>query len=346
MKTRSHFKFASLSLALFLAVGLYNCKPDETEPDIPKFEEEYNNVKLPEIKQTTPAPVTTVAGSVTTSAATAAVTTGLTAGTVTPAVTAAAADVQKVIAPAEAEKINAAFTPTVISAIASGGAIPADLKASMQAIASNPALAAYLPKVNLPAVNGTVVTGLVKDRPATKNDPLITLPDFSIAEILSPCTDTARAAYNRAKATLDAARTSQRLTVTNTYNTAIAGISPAACLATAGTNQATRNSAASTRLSSWLSYVSSLTTVEESTRTLLSLFGYTVFFEDIEASTNLYNADTAACNLAAELAIANAATARNADYATIETNYSGQITSMQSTLNASFQTCHDQGQGD
>ncbi|WP_259013915.1 hypothetical protein [Emticicia fluvialis] len=346
MKTGRKFKFASLSLVMALAVSMYNCKSKDAEPEIPKFEEKYKDVKLPDVKPTTPAAVTTTQGSVTASATTTAVTTALATGTVTSDVTTAAANVEKVIAPSEAGKISAAFTPAVVSNLVSTGTLPADLKASVQAIALNPALAAYLPKITLPSVNGTVVTGFVKESSFTKNESLIKFPDYAVAAVNSACTDSAQLAFNRAKATIDAARATQEQTVNATYANRVAAANSAACIATAGTSFSTRNTTANNLLQAGLTALASVKdTLGEANYNLLTVLLYVNFVQTIELSGNLYAAEVNACNLTTTATIAAAASARDTDLAAIANAYNTTITNMQATLTASFQTCHDQGQG-
>ncbi len=346
MRTRRRFKFASLSMMLVLAVSMYNCKSKDAEPEIPKFEEKYKDVKLPDVKPTTPTAVTTTQGSVTASATTTAVATALASGTVTSEVTAAAADVEKVIAPSEASKISAEFTPTVISNLVSTGTLPADLKASVSAIASNTALAAYLPKLTLPSVNGTVVTGVVKETTFTKNEPLIKFRDYAVAAINSPCTDSAQVVFNRVKATIDAARAAQEQTINATYADRVAAANSASCIAAAGTSFSSRNTSASNLLQAGLNALASIRgTLGEANYNLLTVFLYVNFVQTIELSGNLYTADVNACNLTATATIAAAAAARDTDLAAIATAYNNTLATMQATLTASFQTCHDQGQG-
>lgn len=358
MKSTNHFRIASLSLVLFLAIGLYNCKPKETTPEIPDFSGGFKDVKLPELTQSTPAAVTTTPGTITTSTTATAASTGLASGTATAAVTATAADIQKVVNPTDAGKIATAFTPAVVTTMLSGGALPAELSTSMKSIASNPALASYLPKVTYPSVNGTIVSGLVKETDfSTKDAPVIALPDFITSGTTpnifagvndSPCTKAAEDAFNAAKKPLDDARAAQEKIVNDTYATRIAGINSTSCKTTATTALTAATTAAKAKLDQQLAGLNSLLTnkaITQETYNLLSFFVYFDLYNSVVAATAFYSATVKACDVAADTAIAAAKSVQNTDLTKIQTAYGSAFATMKTTLDASYKTCHDQGQG-
>ncbi|PLK44446.1 hypothetical protein [Emticicia sp. TH156] len=356
MKTTNALKFVSLSACLLLATGLYNCKPKESEPEIPKFEEEYKNVKLPEITIVKPAEVVLVPGKVEEPKAVTSLSAELTTGTVTPALTAAATDMEKIVSADKAAEINAAFTDDVINKLAKGEPIPASLKASIDAIAANPAFAAYLPSLTLPTVNGKPVTGIVKELPFKNNQPLFTIPDYAIAAINSPCTDSAQAAFNRAKTNLDNARLQQRANVTNSYNQNVASISNTECLSSI---QTVLNSTLATSLNvfnSRLVFINSIrnpsSRIKSPANTLanpVTQLIKTLFIVNFTTQINTINTLSVVSNTACDTEKAEklkaAETARDTNFATIENNYNAALATLQATLTKSFQTCHDQGQG-
>lgn len=358
MKRTSHFKIASLSLVLFLAIGLYNCKPKETTPEIPDFTTGYKDVKLPDLTQSTPAAVTTTPGTITTSTTATAASSGLASGTVTAAVTSTAADMQKAVSPTDAGKIATAFTPSVVTTMLSGGALPAELSTSMKSIASNAALASYLPKVTYPSVNGTVVSGLVKETDfTTKDAPVIALPDFITSGTKpdvfagvndSPCTKAAEDAFNAAKKPLEDGKNAQEKIVNDTYASRVAGISSTSCKATATTALTTAAAAAKTKLDQQLAGLNTLLTnkaITQETYNLLSFFVYFDLYNSVVAATAFYNATTKACDVATDTAKAAAKAVQNTDLTKIQAAYGAAISTMQTTLNAAYKTCHDQGQG-
>ncbi|PLK44437.1 hypothetical protein [Emticicia sp. TH156] len=348
MKPRNHFKFLSLSLILTLAVGLYNCKPTPSEPEIPKFEEDFKGVKLPDVTVTKPAATTVTPAAIQTSAAVSSLTSGVSAGPSSPAVVTATTDMQKIVSTTEAASIAAAFTPTVVSNLQTTGTLPADLSIKVNAIASNPAFAAYLPKVTLPSVDGKPVTGAVKESTFDKNQPLITFPNYSVAAITSPCTDAAQAAYNTAKGTLDAARATQVSTVTTAYNTAVteANASGASCSSSIPGKYTTLRTNATTQLTTDLAALAAAKDVlGETNYNLIVVLYYVAYANTISSLANLQAAELNACATLVTSSIAKAAAARDADLAGITNNYNTQLASLNTILTAGFQKCHDQGQG-
>ena len=347
MKAKNPFKFPILSLVLLLAMGLYNCKPVPSEPEVPKFDDKYTDVKLPEVKPTTPVEVISTPATVTSSAVIATVSADLAAGKVTAAVTAAVADVQKVISPEEVNKLSDALTDELLTSLDNGGTLPADLQTSMLALATNPALAAYMPKYTLPTVDGVVINGFVKETPDKNNEGVIGYPDFSVAAIQSPCTDSARASFNRAKATLDAAKTAQDNEVTTAYNTAVDAINLSADAKKGSLTSkyfTIRNDLEIAYSNSMRGINNNKTLLGDSYKVLRLLY-VSARQESLAIFFLLEKAEIAAVDAETAKKIANAANARNTDLATINGNYNTGIAAMTTTLNATFGTCHDQGQG-
>ncbi|MBA4850535.1 hypothetical protein [Emticicia sp. BO119] len=333
-------------------MSLYNCKPKETPPEIPDFTTGYKDVKLPDVTQTTPVAVTSTPGSITASTTATTVSSDLSAAQVTTVVTTTASDVQKVVTPTDAGKLATAFTPAVVNTMLSGGAIPADLSASMKAIAANPALASYLPKVTNPSVNGIVVSGLVKEIPPSSkdiDDPVIALPDFDVADVTaSPCIEAAQVAYDAARKALDANKVAQEKIVNDTYATRIAGISSATCKTTATAALTVAATAAKTKLDQQLAGLNTLLTnktISQDMYNLLSFFVYFDLYNSVVAATGFYSATVKACDVIADAAMAAAKTAQTTDLAKIKAAYDATLASMQTTYNNSIKTCHDQGQG-
>ena len=349
MKVKKHIKILSLITLFLMAMSLYNCKPEPSEPEVPKFEEEYKDVKLPDVTPTKPAAVTMTTGSVQASAAVADLSTGLASGTVTPGITAAATEMQKIIAPEAAAKLTEAFTPAVIKSMTSGGTLPANLKTQLDAIASNPSFAAYLPKITYPTVNGKPITGFIKETNSIGNESISVFPDYAVAQITSPCTIAARDAYNAVRKTLDEGRTAQRTAILNEYNTSV---SAANATATAGKNglaaiyNSQRNTATQSLNQALAILETSKATLGNDFYNMLTLLYLSSYNSVIEVFNLLQKADEAAYNNAATEAIANAATARDNDYGRVQTNYNNSLALIDTKLEASFKTCHDQGQGD
>ncbi|NBA85267.1 hypothetical protein GVN16_05815 [Emticicia sp. CRIBPO] len=351
MKTSNSFmKALSLGLAMCLVVGLYNCKPKETEPEIPDFEEGYKDVKpLPAITPSTPAAVTTTPASVTASAAASAASSGLASGSLTAAVTSTAADVAKVVSAEKAETIASAFTPNVVSTLQSGGALPASLKAEIDALKGNAALAAYLPSVTLPTVNGAPVSLLIEKESKENSESLpLSYPSFSVAGTASECTDQASAAYESAKKILDDSKTALEKTVNDTYNSASAAISSATCKTSVTANFTAGATAAKAALDASLSGIQKLVTDKTITATqgsLLTLFAYFDYSVKIGALVTTATASTKACDTEAAARIAALKAVQTTDLGKIKTSYDAALAPLKVILEANFKLCHDQGQG-
>jgi hypothetical protein len=351
MKTSNSFmKALSLGLAMCLVVGLYNCKPKETEPEIPDFEEGYKDVKpLTPITPSTPAAVTTTPASVTASAAASAASSGLASGTLTAAVTSTAADVAKVVSQEKATTIASAFTPSVVSTLQGGGELPASLKSEIDALKANAALAAYLPSVTLPTVNGTPVSLLVEKGSKENTESLpLSYPSFSVAGTTSECTDQALAAYTSAKKIVDDSKTALDKTVNDTYNAAAATVSSLTCKTTVASNFSAGAAAAKASLDASLAGIQKLVAdnaVNQTQGNLLTLFAYFDFTVKMGALATIVTSSIKACDTEASARIAALKAVQTKDLAAIQAAYDSALAPLKTTLEANMKLCHDQGQG-
>ena len=352
MKTSNSFmKALSLGLAMCLVVGLYNCKPKETEPEVPDFGKDFENVKpLPAITQSTPAAVTTTPAKVEVSAAATAAATGLASGTVTAAVTSTAADMAKAVSPEKATSIAAAFTPAVLTTLSSGGALPASLQADINALKSNAALAAYLPKVTAPTVNGAPVSLLI-EKGITNSDieslPL-SYPSFAVAGTSSECTDAATAAFNAAKKILNDSKAAQDKIVNDTYNAGVALISSTSCKASATASLTAGLAAAQTALNAGIAGIDKMVAdkaITEAIGSLLKAFAYANYAITVEAIKISSDASVKACDAEAAAKIAALKAVQTKDLATIQAAYNAAIAPVNTLGEAAQKKCHDQGQG-
>ncbi len=351
MKTSNSFmKALSLGLAMCLVVGLYNCKPKETEPEVPNFGKEFENVKpLPAITQSTPAAVTTTPAKVEVSAAATAAATGLASGTVTAAVTSTATDMAKAVSPEKATSIAAAFTPAVLTTLSSGGALPASLQADINALKSNAALAAYLPKVTAPTVNGAPVSLLIEKGDNNNAESLpLSYPSFVTTGVSSECTDASDAAYAAAKKILDDSKIAQDKLVNDTYNTAAAAVSSTSCKSTVTAGLTANLAAAKTVLDAGIAGVSKMITdktVTEANGALLKAFAYSNYAISVEAFKTSADQGTKACDAEGTAKIAALKAVQTKDLGTIKTAYDAAVAPLKAINEANIKKCHDQGQG-
>lgn len=351
MKTSNSFmKALSLGLAMCLVVGLYNCKPKETEPEIPDFGKEFENVKpLPAITQSTPAAVTTTPAKVEVSAAASAAASGLASGTVTAAVTSTAADMAKAVSPEKATSIAAAFTPAVLTTLSSGGALPASLQADINALKSNAALAAYLPKVTAPTVNGAPVSILIEKGNNSDIESLpLSYPSFAVAGTSSECTDAAEAAVAAAKKILADSKAANEKIVNDTYNTAAAAVSSTSCKSTVTAGLTANLAAAKTALDAGIAGITKMITdktVTEANGALLKAFAYSNYAISVEAFKTSSDQATKACDAEGAAKIAALKAVQTKDLATIKAAYDAAIAPINTANEANYKKCHDQGQG-
>lgn len=343
-------KALSLGLAMCLVVGLYNCKPKETEPEIPDFGEEFGTVNpLPTITQSTPAAVTTTPAKVEVSAAATAAASGLASGTVTAAVTSTADNMAKVVSAEKAATIAAAFTPSVLTTLSTGGALPASLKAEIDALKANPALAAYMPTVTLPTVNGAPVSLLVEkgNNSSTETLPL-TYPAFAVDGTTSECTDAALAAFNAAKKVLDDSKAAQDKTVNDTYNAGVALLSSTSCKATATASLAAGLAAAQSALTAGIAGIDKMVAdkaISEAIGSLLKAFAYANYAITVEAIKITSDAATKACDAETAARTAALKAVQVKDLATIQAAYDAALAPLKAVNEANYKKCHDQGQG-
>lgn len=150
-------RYASLlAYGLMATLTLYNCKDHETPPPTPDFGKELEGITVETVTLTAPAAVTSQAGTFAAPANNAV--SGYTGGAPTQAMQSASDAVSSTLSNTEISTLNS-ITPAQLQAIGNGGALPADVKAALDKIKGNPALAGFLPTFTLPTVNGTAVTG-------------------------------------------------------------------------------------------------------------------------------------------------------------------------------------------
>lgn len=347
----SNPKIRLLFYGFCLATVLYNCKTKDVAGVTP-FTYTFkglDNIKLPDVTPTAPAAVSVTAASVTSSTAAAAVTSGLSSltatGTVPASVQQAAADVNKAVPATQAAALAAAFTPTVINSLSSGGTLPADLKAQTDAIASNPALQAYLPKFTLPTVNGKAVGGRIGADGGIKVDATVAQ---AFATTDDACTNAANAAYTAAVAGLDGAKASQTATITAAYNTAVAAANAEAAPCKSGlpAKYDPLRASATQALNAGLANLEPARAIlGEDTYNLLKVLYLVAYANTISGLTTLQNAESTACDSVASAKVANAAAARDRDLGTINSNYNAAVATANAARNQAVASCHNQGGG-
>ncbi|GAB3512618.1 hypothetical protein GCM10027341_53570 [Spirosoma knui] len=335
-----------------LGATLYNCKTKDVESLTP-FTYTFKgleDVKLPEVKPTAPAAVSVTAASVTSSTAAAAVTSGLAdlsaTGQVPAAVQQAAADVSKAVSPEKAAQLAASFTPTVLTNLATTGALPASLQTEVKAITSNPALKAYLPTFTLPTVNGKPVGGRL---PAKSGNTVVPVTPVAYSTMDDDaCKAAANAAYTTATQNLEAARTSQAGTINSAYTQNTAGVAAEAAPCKAGLPakyDPMRASAQQTLNSALANLEAGRSVLGEESYSLLRILQLAAYAEAVGVYSTLQAAETAACDATGTAKLANAQAARDADLAAITNNFNAAVAQLTAARNTAVASCHNQGGG-
>lgn len=329
---------------------LFNCKDDDDKKADPTTPDTAisNQLKALDLPAFTPtvATVTSTPGAVTASAKTATLVTDLSAmsttGTVPASVKEANASLTSALTETELAALGS-ITPEAIEAMKTSGTIPADLKAIVDKAYANATLAAYLPAVTAPKVNGVAVTA-----PATARIGGTDAVEKTEGVLLDDaCITAANALFTAAKAKLDASRATQEAGVATAYATAIAGVATGqtACGATATTNAATARTAAATFLTQLLNFATTNQAALGDNYVRLIEQGYLYYIAAIGAANQLEILDKQACASIAAATPAAATAARTADLATIKTNYDAKIADANRLKTEALESCHNEGSG-
>jgi hypothetical protein len=346
---RSSFK--TLFYGVCLVAVLYNCKTKDVDSLTP-FTYTFkgiDDVKLPEVTATAPAAVSVTASSVNTTTTAAAVSAGLTTmsatGPVPAAVTKASDDVSKVVPDAKAAEITAAFTPDVVNTLATTGTLPASLQADVNAIANNPALAAYMPTFTLPTVDGKAVGGRVG---AVGSTPVVDAVSVNFSTLDGDaCKAAAAEALAKALARLDA----QKATQTDAVNARFAALQApiqadaTACKASVPATYAAYKVAAKQQLDQTLAALNSNKARLGGAYNILVVLTYVVYARTIGVFDTLQKADLAACDTTAAAKLAKAQAARDADLSKINNGYNTASAALQAARDKAVASCHNQGNG-
>lgn len=348
MKT-ARVRFKTILYSFLMVSVLYNCKTKEVESLTPLTYtfKGFDAVKLPALKQTTPASVSVKASTFTPSTETVALTSalkGITAsGQVPDLAKQAGEDMGKALSADKAAQLAARLTPDVLKAFTTTGTLPADLKADLKALASNAAIKAYLPAYTLPEVNGKAIGG----RSAAGGITAPRVVAFATSDE-DECTAAANTAYKDAVKRLDDEKKAQTDAVTNLFTTTQAAIQTdaTACKAAATSTYAGYRLAAQTDFTEVLALLEAAKPVLGVPLYNLLVVLYTIIYDQaITFLGILENAEKAACDTIAATKLINAEAARDADLSTINTNYNAALAQATAVLNQAIASCHNQGQG-
>lgn len=323
MKTRK----ITLALGLMVSLGLSNCKKDPVEaPIVYNFDDKFKDIKVADLKQTAPAAVSTTKGEVKTPAATTEAATAIANGTTTPALTSATNAVEAAVPADQATALS--------NALATGATLTAAQQTQLTTISANSSVAAFIPTITLPTVNGAAVSGRVGAVPAMPK--LVDIQDMFLG-ISDECSDAAAAALATTKATLDAAKASQEATVNATFT--------AAETAANATSTADLAALATTVAGYKASVNSVLDPLISSTSGYVKLFLQIIKANSLAQIDKFDAASKAAIAKAKDARIAAATAAKNTDLAAIATAYNTALDAAKKIANDAAASCHNQGGG-
>ncbi|GAB4024774.1 hypothetical protein GCM10028773_48350 [Spirosoma koreense] len=328
---------------LLLGAVMYNCKTKDVASITP-FTYTFSgldNIKMPDLTPTAPAAVTVTAGTVTSSTLTSAVTSALgnisATGQVPEVVQQAGASVGQAVSAEKAAALTSSLSPDMT--------LSADMKQQIAAIASNPALKAYLPTMTLPTVNGKPIGArLAAQTVATVAAAKAALLDGDA----DACKAAAAAAYNTVAQSLDATRASQTASVNATYAQleAAANSDVNSCQAGVPAKYDPLRTTLKTQLTSTLATLNSIKgTLGDALYNQLALMAYVSYFQAVDNVDTIQAADVKACTATRDAKIAAAQVARDTDLGRINTSYNTVLATAAAARDKAIASCHNQGTG-
>lgn len=334
-----------LLCGLILGTAAYSCKKkDDVAPTTYTFAG-LDNVKMPELTQTTPAAVTATAGTVTSSTLAAAVGSALSSmsasAPVPAAVQQAGAAMGQVVPASKAAAMTSSFTPDMVNS----GTLSADMKKEVAAMASNASLKAYMPSYTLPTVNGKPVGARIG---TAGINPVAVANSVQQNGPTDACQQAATTAYNTAVQRLDATKATQMTTVNATYTqleTAANG-EVASCQAGVPAKYDGLRTTLRTQVTSSITVLNSLrATLGDALYNQLALMTYVGYFQALDNVNAIQAADLLTCPAVKDAKIAAAKTARDTDLNMVTTNYNAQVTDATAARSKAVASCHNQGNG-
>jgi len=330
---------------LALMLVMYNCKKkEEPFPQVPNSElvNEINAIVAAPVTLVQPAAVTTTPATLAPSAKAAEVAgamSSLSSGTVPASVQTASTDIKAALSTNELGALTA-VSPAMVSAIAAGGALPANLKAIVDKAAANPALQAYLPRITLPTVNGRTVSG--------RSGAPESIERTEGIEVEDACVLAAKAIFDAAKARLDATKTTKDAEVAAAFSAAIAPLVAEQTSCTSGL-PATYNALRAGGQSQAAQALANLDAAQSvipadlyaTLRALINiqLLGF------LSSVNTLQAADLKACGEKTTAKTTAATAARDANAAAVKASYEEALAKATAKRGELTQSCHNQGGG-
>ena len=341
-----------LAYSLCLVAGLYNCKTKDVDSLTPFTYSfgDLDNIKLPDLKETTPAPVLVTEATSTPSAKAGAVGDGLKAavasGIVPDAVQQASNDVSKVFSEQQATALADGLSADVLNAFDADGTLPASVGASVETLFKNETMKGYLPTVTPAMVNGKVVSARISATPIVI-PPLVVLNSVT-SDTEDKCKKEANTAYNKALNNLNTTQRTQTATVNATYKQreSAAKTDNAGCRTSITAKyKALLDADAKTRDQNLANLQNARKTLGEVNYHFLVAQEKATYAKNVLIHRGQRADELKACDDARDAKILAAADARDKDLANINTTYNNLAASLTTALNKAIVSCHNQGNG-
>ncbi|MCF0055152.1 hypothetical protein [Dyadobacter sp. CY356] len=344
MKKRT-FKLAVLGM--MMTAVLFNCKKDDSEPTAPDtaITDQLKAITMATVTPEAPVAPAVTQASVTASAQATEVNGALggiaASGTVPASVATAATAVSSALSASDVAAINSISAATLAS-IADGGPVPADVKAVLEKVKANPALAAYLPKFTFPTVAGVTVTARIGGVDAVEK---VEKSDAAIDD----CQAAAAAIFNPVKAALDASKTAQTKSVNDSYAAAIALIAPAQTTCESSSTSSTLydgfRTQATTQANSALAALLAAQSILGAQYDYLVALTNASLVDALDTINQLEKAGTKTCAAIAAASTTAAENAKKSNQQKVDAAYNTALKQAQDLNTQALASCHNQGGG-
>jgi len=343
------------ALSLMMTAMLFNCKDDDKDPTTPDkgISDQIKAIDLPAFTPSKPAEVTSTAGAVNVPAKATELNSAYAniaaTGVVPASVTEANAVLANALSPSDMSALSS-VSPAAIAAISAGGAMPAELKAIVDKAYADASMAAYLPSVTSPTVNGVAVKAAARVN-ATDAGARVGGTDgvakTEAAQVDDACVTAANNLFNEAKAKLDASRESQTAQAAAAYAAATGSLATeqATCNTSATTAVAANRAAATTTLNTFLAFAEANQAALGAAYAPAVVNAYLAYFALLNSYNTLETESKAACTAIAAAKTKAAADAQAADLATITANYNAKLAEATTLRDRAIASCHNEGSG-
>ncbi len=344
MKKTGMFRMMAFTAMVSLLV-LGGCKKDPIDEPIEyNFEEEFGEVKLDDVEEVEPEATTSTEAETVESETAEAALSGLANGEVTAELSAASSTISSTVESEDIESTLAVLDETAVNNLATGGSLPAEAQSTIDAVLASGALDAFLATLVDPTVDGETVSARKSSGKSTDVSHVYGATEVFLG-VQDACTDAAKAAFDPAKAIIDAQKVSQETSTTNTYSTRAGVINGEYDAAVAATSLKWQGKI-ETRVSQILLIIASIdanTTFDATTKSVLKLVMYAKLSDDIAKYRSQLAKQLKADAQARDKKLAKAAAARDIQLASIQASYAAELARITAIYQAATNSCHNQG---